>query len=230
MRYMPDSTIVDADGRRLVTELRKESGWSGPIRECPEGTECFFGAAREAGDHLVGIDTDSFQLGDELSNDFRVRHPAPTRAGNDVLRTATVRRRSRGNPSASKLLPCAPSHNRRGEQTPCKRARYERARALMIGSPSVRATAMSALLVVALGMDAGDRRQAAEQKRVVPSAGASRRRRRGIAVVPIESPIRDSRFRFPIPYWTRRVQIMISPQLASRRMLAYSAGMVAAPG
>src|SRR4029079_919276 len=63
-------------------------------------------------------------------------------------------RRSCGSPSASKLLRCAPSHNRRGKQTPCTRARYERARALMFGSPSVRAAAVSALLVVALGTNA----------------------------------------------------------------------------
>jgi len=100
----------------LVAELREKGGRSGSIGECPEGTKRFFGAAREAGDHLVGIDTDSFKLVDELSNNFRVRHPAPTGAGNDVLRTATVRRRSYGDPSASKLLPCASSHNRRGKQ------------------------------------------------------------------------------------------------------------------
>jgi hypothetical protein len=34
---------------------------------------------------VIGVDTDPFQLGDELSDNFRVRHPAPDlRAGDDV--------------------------------------------------------------------------------------------------------------------------------------------------
>jgi hypothetical protein len=94
MGYVARDAVVDTHGRRFVAELREKGGGSSPIGECPEGPECFFGAAREAGHHLVGIDTDPFQFVDELSNNFRVRHPAPTGAGNDVLRTATVRRRS----------------------------------------------------------------------------------------------------------------------------------------
>src|SRR4029453_5177637 len=123
VRYVVRVTVVDTDGRRLVAELREKGGGAGPNGECPEGTKRFFGAAREAGDHLVGIDTDSFKLVDRLSNNFRVRHPAPTRAGKHARRTPTLRGRSYGDPSASKLLPCASSHNRRGKQTPCTRLR-----------------------------------------------------------------------------------------------------------
>jgi hypothetical protein len=34
---------------------------------------------------LVGVDSNSFELGHELANNFRVRHPAPDWAGDDVL-------------------------------------------------------------------------------------------------------------------------------------------------
>ena len=43
----------------------------------PERAKRVFGAAGEAGHHLIGIDTNALQLGDELTNNFRVRHPAP---------------------------------------------------------------------------------------------------------------------------------------------------------
>jgi len=61
----------------LIPELSEESGGSGAVRECPEGTERLLGTAGEACHHLVGVDPNSFELLDELSNNFRVRHPAP---------------------------------------------------------------------------------------------------------------------------------------------------------
>jgi hypothetical protein len=68
---------VRAYGGGLVPELREKCGWSDAVRQCPQGTQRFLGAAREASYHLVGINTNAFQLGDELSDNFRVRHPAP---------------------------------------------------------------------------------------------------------------------------------------------------------
>jgi len=68
---------VHPDGRRLVAELREERGGSGAIREYPEGTERLVGAAGEACHHLIGVNTNPFQFFYELSNNIRVRHPAP---------------------------------------------------------------------------------------------------------------------------------------------------------
>jgi hypothetical protein len=68
---------VGADWRRLVPQLREKRRGSGTVRQRPQGAERFLGAAREACYHVVGINTYTFQFGDELSNYFRVRHPAP---------------------------------------------------------------------------------------------------------------------------------------------------------
>jgi hypothetical protein len=68
---------VHAHRRRLASELREKCGRSGAVGECPQGAKRFLGAAGEASYHLVGVNTNAFQLGDELSNNFRVRHPAP---------------------------------------------------------------------------------------------------------------------------------------------------------
>lgn len=63
--------------RRLITELGEESGRSCAIRQAAERTERFLCAHGETCHHVIGIDPYSLQLGDELSDNFRVRHPAP---------------------------------------------------------------------------------------------------------------------------------------------------------
>ena len=61
----------------MGAKLREESGRSGSVRQYAQCAKRFVGAAGQTGHHLIGIDTYSFQLGDELTNYFRVRHPAP---------------------------------------------------------------------------------------------------------------------------------------------------------
>jgi hypothetical protein len=54
-----------------------ESGRPGTIRQCACGAQRLLGATGQPRDHVIGVYTDTFELGDELSNYFRVRHPAP---------------------------------------------------------------------------------------------------------------------------------------------------------
>jgi hypothetical protein len=61
----------------LIAELREERRRACAIWQDSQRTERVFGAAGQAGHHVIGIDTNPFQLGDELSSDFRVRHRAP---------------------------------------------------------------------------------------------------------------------------------------------------------
>jgi hypothetical protein len=75
----------------LIPQLREECGRARAIRQHPKRTKRFFCAAGQAGDHVIGIDTNAFQLDDELSNYFRVRHPAPDWGWRRRPTLATVR-------------------------------------------------------------------------------------------------------------------------------------------
>jgi hypothetical protein len=74
-----------SDGRRLVPKLREKCRGPCSVRERAECSQRFFRSTGESRDHLVGVDSNSFELGHELANNFRVRHPAPDWAGDDVL-------------------------------------------------------------------------------------------------------------------------------------------------
>jgi hypothetical protein len=68
---------VQAYRRGLIPQLGEERRWPCAVRQCAKCPECVFSAAGQSSHHVIGIDPNTFQLGDELSNDFRVRHPAP---------------------------------------------------------------------------------------------------------------------------------------------------------
>ena len=62
---------------RPISQLGKERRWSGAIRQGLERTKRVLGATGQSRHHLVGIDSNTFELGDELANYFCVRHPTP---------------------------------------------------------------------------------------------------------------------------------------------------------
>jgi hypothetical protein len=68
---------VRADGSRPVSELGEKRRGPGAVGQGFERAKRFFGAAGQPGDHLRRIDSNSFELCDELTNYHRVRHPAP---------------------------------------------------------------------------------------------------------------------------------------------------------
>jgi len=63
--------------RRLVAQLCEKCCWSRSVRKGSQRTQRILGSTGQAGYHLIGVNTNALQLGDELSNNFRVRHPAP---------------------------------------------------------------------------------------------------------------------------------------------------------
>jgi hypothetical protein len=70
----------------LIAELREKCRGPRAIRKGAQRTQRLLGATGQPGYHVIGVDADTFQFGDELSNNLRVRHPAPVGAGDDVLR------------------------------------------------------------------------------------------------------------------------------------------------
>jgi len=66
-----------AHRRRLAAQLCEKCCWSRSVRKGSQRTQRILGSAGQAGYHVIGVNTNALQLGDELSNNFRVRHPAP---------------------------------------------------------------------------------------------------------------------------------------------------------
>jgi hypothetical protein len=66
-----------SDRRGLIPERREKRRGSGTIGQIAQRAQRLFGSAGETSDHVIGIDPNAFELGDELANYVRVRHPAP---------------------------------------------------------------------------------------------------------------------------------------------------------
>jgi hypothetical protein len=61
----------------LVSQFGKEGGRSGAVWQGPQRAQRLFCAARQPGNHVVGIHTNSLELRDELAYYLRVGHPTP---------------------------------------------------------------------------------------------------------------------------------------------------------
>lgn len=68
---------MQAYRRGLIPQLGEEGGGACAVGKRAERAQCVFRPARQPGNHVIGIDSNTFQLCDELPNYFRVRHPAP---------------------------------------------------------------------------------------------------------------------------------------------------------
>jgi hypothetical protein len=66
-----------SNSRGVMAKLCEKSGGARAIGQRAKRAQGVLGAARQSRDHVIGIDTDPFELGDELSNYLRVRHPTP---------------------------------------------------------------------------------------------------------------------------------------------------------
>jgi hypothetical protein len=71
----------EPDRRRLSPKSRQKRRGPRSIGQVSQGAQGLVGAAGQAGDHVIGIDPNTFELGYELANYFRVRHPAPDSGG-----------------------------------------------------------------------------------------------------------------------------------------------------
>jgi len=104
-----------AHRRRLAAQLCEKCCWSRSVRKGSQRTQRILGSAGQAGYHVIGVNTNALQLGDELSNNFRVRHPAPDWGW---------RRRATGRATGSRLVGRASSSNKsRSRRTSSRRLR-----------------------------------------------------------------------------------------------------------
>jgi hypothetical protein len=97
MRRMVSVTLrigpTRTNRRRLISQLGEKRRRPCAVWKRFQRAQRVFGATREPSHHLVWIHPNAFELRDELSNYFNVRHPAPDWRGRPrLLRPQSMRR------------------------------------------------------------------------------------------------------------------------------------------